>query len=218
MHRIAAHVRPQTIALLVVLLAGGSAWADTVTFNFTGGTTPPAGVTSLTFTGTPAVPPLSLIASATAGGNVTQSSIGLGVSGRSNAFEIENNETLQFDFTPNTVTINTIRFSDVDLMGNDDAATILRVTSPTKTLFSGVISSTAGTITLNLAPWASAADRTGLKFSVSGIDGNDDFAIGKLTMDYTPPVVVPLPSAGVSGAAIFAGCGILSCLRRRSAA
>jgi hypothetical protein len=206
-------------AAMVLAMTSAVCSADTINFSFTGGVgTTSAGVSSLTFTGSPPVPPLSVLVSATQGGNVTRdASTGLGVSGGSGgAFEVGNNETLLFDFSPNSVVVNNITFTQVDLQGNDDAAMIVRVTSPTATIFNGVISSVAtGTVTLNLAPFASAPDRTGLSFSVGGVDGNDDFGISALTVDYTPvAAAVPLPPAVLGGAALFGCIGIGRIVRR----
>ena len=197
--------------------------ADTITFNFMTGNTTASGVSALVFAGSPALPPLSVIVTATQGGNVTQSTTaGLGVSGGSgltNPFRVQNNETLQFDFTPNTVTVDTITFTDIDLSGNDDAAMVVRVTSPTATLFNGAISSTTtGTIALNLASFATAANRTGIKFSVSGVDGNDDFGIGGMKVDFTPAPpssAVPLPAAAAMGMVLIGGLSIVRGARAR---
>jgi hypothetical protein len=189
--------------------------ADTISFNFTGGvSTAAAGVSSLTFTGSPPVPALSLTARATAGGNITRDATnGLGVSDASapDAFLVNNGETLEFDFTPNTVSFDRITFTVVDTAGNGDNAVIVRITSPQTTLFNQAISTSAtGTVQLDLTSFASATSRQGLKFSISAADGNDDFGVGGLTVDFTPAApAVPLPTSAAMGLVLFAGVGLL---------
>ena len=212
--------RPQGFLVSAAFaMSVGVCSADTITFSFTGGTdTSSAGVPSLTFVGSPPVPPLSVVVKATQGGNVTRDDLtGLGVSGGSGgAFMVGNNETLLFDFSPNTVAIDRITFTGVDLQGNDDATMILRVTSPTTEIYEGVISSVdTGTVTLNLAALAPATTRTGLSFSVGGVDGNDDFGIAALRVDYTPVVsAVPLPPAVLGGAGLLGCVGFMRVVRR----
>jgi hypothetical protein len=203
----------------VLTITGGVCSADTINFSFTGGTdTSSAGVSSLAFVGSPPVPPLSVLVTATQGGNVTRDDVtGLGVSGASGgAFMVGNNETLLFDFSPNSVIIDRITFTGVDLQGNDDATMIVRVASPTTEIYDGVISSVdTGTVSLDLAALAPAATRTGLSFSVGGVDGNDDFGIAGLRVDYSPVVsAVPVPPAMLGGVALFGCMGVARVVRR----
>ena len=207
---------------VLLAMTGAVSSADTISFSFTGGTsTTSAGVASFAFNGSPPVPSLSLLVSATQGGNVTRDSLtGLGVSG-DDAFLLNDAETLQFDFSPNTVTFDAITLTVVELgqnpnSGNGDNALILKVSSPTATLFNQSIA-TSGTspVTLNLASFASAASRTGLTFSISGVDGNDDFGVGSLSVDYTPiAAAVPLPPAVLGGAALMGCVGFARIVRR----
>src|SRR5687768_4401144 len=103
--------RRRSLAAVILTITGSVCSADTINFTFTGGVgTTSAGVSSLTFTGSPPLPPLSVVVSATQGGNVTRDAVtGLGVSGSSGgAFMVGNNETLLFDFSPNSVVIDRI--------------------------------------------------------------------------------------------------------------
>jgi hypothetical protein len=213
-------------AAVLLAMTGAVSSADTISFSFTGGTsTTNAGESSLAFTGSPPVPPLSLLVSATQGGKVTRSSTtGLGVSGGSggNAFFLNNAETLQFDFSPNTVSFDLITLTMVEqgnnaTAGNGDNALILKVTSPTATLFNQSITTSGGpTISLDLTSFAPATSRTGLKFSISGVDGNDDFGVGALSVNYTPvPAAVPLPPAVFGGVAVMGCVGFARLMRRR---
>ena len=241
--------RAAAIFAASILLASGAVRAEMISFNFLSGSTSASGVSSLSFTGTPSVPPLGLNVSATAGGNVTQSTTaGLGVSGGRNgdAFFLNHNETLLFDFS-DTITLNSISFRMVEpgnqpQANNGDNAVVLNVSNSSTTLFNQSITTTgSGTIqgfSLDLSGFGSASTRRGLQFSISGVDGNDDFGIGALTVDYTviappgnpqndppnqqpphqdPPdvSVAPLPPAAMAGFGLIGCVAVRRHLRRR---
>ena len=88
-----------------------------------------------------------------------------------------------------------------------------------------ITTSGSGTIqafSLDLSPFGSASTRAGLQFSISGVEGNDDFGIGGLTVDYTvianpgdPPPNSPDITAAPLPPAVLAGFGLIGCVAVR---
>ena len=199
------------LAAVPLAMIASAASANTITFNFaadvpTGFGSLTASAPSLTYT----QGGLTLVVSEDgSGANATATQgTGLGVDGTT----LEKSEALLFTFASN-VTLNSIAFTLVD--SGDDAT--VRVLSPNaQTLFDGALP-TNGLVTLT----GTTASRTGATVRISAPQGNDYFAIGAFTVDYTPSAAppdtaaVPLPASAWSGLTLLGATALARRLRAK---
>jgi len=160
---------------------------------------------------------------------VTQTGAGLGVAHNrdtlggtiqldgSNARGVSGNESLVFDFAPQTVQLNKITFTFADV--NDQFDLVVRTLTGQQSPIVLNLTPTVGQV-LNYvfdlsAAGISPANRTGLTFAIATRDSTDDVAIAGLSLDYArapssttggnTQSVVPLPSAVGMGLVLLGG-------------
>ena len=221
-------------AAVVVLGTASSAWATTVSIDFTGGSSGSYGADnsrSFTSGGVTVTTKAFSMASASETVNRTQVflghySSGLGVSNdvetNSQTTYYGNNEHTvdnksQFDFVEMafssqvkilsvTVVPYTVTSSyDSDISYNFGSWTGSRTSANDQTTYSWSLGSQSLTSTFNI--WASLAGGTG---------SYDGFKISGITFDYVAPITaVPVPSAALLGLGLLGGLGAVGAWRRR---
>jgi len=215
-------------ALLVAAVSPASVRADTVNFNFRGDPLLSySAAPSMTFLDTTTGLDVKVTGQSSAGAAlVTRTGLGLGVSHTGDPIVgvplldgLWSNESLTFDFTPESVVLNKLTFSLADR--NDSLALVVSKISSAGTPI--VFDLQASNNWLNYefdlaAAGISAADRTGLKFKLTSHSASTAVAIAGMTVNYaavlpagsgaTTPAAVPLPSVAGAGALLLAGLAV----------
>ena len=226
-------MRFQVVALGAVLataLTGLVARAESVTFDFT---TVTLGIDSTYTYNHPSGLSLLVSGTNTIGGTtssawVSRTIAGLGVVGGplGNPLGMDNllsTESLVFDFTPQEVVIDKMKFNFIDRDADHDEVKLTVIGTGAQTFYD---ISTQGVGTVNFdfttaTPLRSATQRTGMKFIASTTDWNDNYTIAGLTVEFTrvlPVNAVPVPSAALGGGLLLAGLGLKKWSGRRKAA
>src|SRR5439155_2873946 len=147
-----------------------------------------------------------------------QDANGLGVVGLASTTSptIDQHERLGLLFSPSIV-LNQVTFTLVDQSGNGDQFVFYYNGGSQSQSIGG-----SGTVTFDLAAAGfTTAQRTGGQFYFGGDDGNDDFAIAGVQVNYNqpggivdPPAVVPLPASLWMRLSGLGGLALLARLRR----
>lgn len=121
-------------------------------------------------------------------------------------------ERLGINFTP-TVRLDRLRFTLADLGGDGDEFYLF---TPDGTRYGPTAIGGTGAVIFDLtALIPNGALRSGGQFYIGSTDGNDDFRISHVEVEFT---AMPLPTAFWSGLGLLGGVAVVARMRRRRSA